>query len=260
MKTTFLLKNKARDSLKKRLWTVSILFVLGALFFSVLDGAIMKVAEPFWKSQNILAMGVKNTISLFKTKSSLVKENQKLKAEISDYESLLTSLRSVVTRDEALMASLGRPIRQQEVVASVLVHPPLTPYDILIIDAGQNSGLKVGDGVHLLDGGVLGVITETFSRSSRVRLISSSGERTNAVLERHQVPVVLVGQGGGNFKIALQRDVAVEVGDRITSPGIESRLVAIVEDVSMKPTDAFKEVLARSSANIFSIRLVVVER
>ena len=91
-----------------------------------------------------------------------------------------------------------------------------------------------------------------------MKLFSTSGEESNAVLERGEIPVVLEGIGGGNFKITLPRDIAVERGDRILSPDIEANLVAIVEDVRLTQTDSFKTVLARSPVNIFSLRLVIV--
>ena len=89
-------------------------------------------------------------------------------------------------------------------------------------------------------------------------LFSTNGRETNAVLERDSVPVVLVGRGGGSFKITLPRDVLVEKGDRILSPDITSRLLAAVEDISISSTDSFQEVLARSPINIFTVRFVFV--
>ena len=52
--------------------------------------------------------------------------------------------------------------------------------------------------------------------------------------------------------------MAVEVGDRVFSAGIERRLVAIVGDISMKSTDSVKEVLLKSPANIFGLKFVVL--
>ena len=83
--------------------------------------------------------------------------------------------------------------------------------------------------------------------------------KTNAVLERGLVPVILEGAGGGNFRLILQRDMAVEVGDKILSPGISPQILGIVGDVRLSPTDAFKEVLVRSPVNIFALTFVSVE-
>ena len=144
------------------------------------------------------------------------------------------------------------------VVAAVLTHPPQTPYDVIIIDAGSDESIILGSQVHLPEGPVLGVVSEVFPRRARVRLFSAAGEETNAVLERNNIPVVLVGTGGGNFKMILPRDIAVEKGDRILTANITSRLLAVVEEVSIQSTDSFKEVLAKSPTNIFTLRFVFV--
>ena len=62
----------------------------------------------------------------------------------------------------------------------------------------------------------------------------------------------------GNFQIEVPRETVVERGDRVLSADIFLHLVAVVEDVSVEPTDSFKEVLARSPANIFNIRYVII--
>jgi len=143
-------------------------------------------------------------------------------------------------------------------VASVLTRPPQTPYDVIVIDAGLNESITIGSEVSLPEGPILGVVSEVFSKSAKVKLFSASGEETNAVLERNNVPVILIGIGGGNFRLALPRDIAIEKGDRILSSDIASRPLATVADVSVRPTDSFKEVLAKSPTNIFALRFVFV--
>ena len=71
--------------------------------------------------------------------------------------------------------------------------------------------------------------------------------------------MTLEGAGGGNFKLVLPRETEVEAGDRILSADISSRLLAVVGDVVMKPTDSFKEVLAISPVNIFGIHFVLIK-
>ena len=104
----------------------------------------------------------------------------------------------------------------------------------------------------------MGTVSEVFPKSAKVKLFSASGDETNAILERHNVPVTLIGAGGGNFRFELPRDMIVETGDRILSSDIAARHLATVGDVSVRPTDSFKEVLAKSPINIFALRFVFV--
>ena len=162
------------------------------------------------------------------------------------------------TQENILLELVGRKQKSNMVVAAVLTHPPQTPYDVIIIDAGSNESITIGSEVSLPEGPILGVVSEVFSKRAKVKLFSASGEETNAILERNNVPIILVGTGGGNFRLTLPRDIAIEKGDRILSPDITSRLLATVGEVSVRPTDSFKEVLAKGPTNIFALRFVFI--
>ena len=196
---------------------------------SFFDTAIISIVSPIWKVKNVMTTG-----------------NEVL------------SISKEQTQENILLELVGRKQKSNMVVAAVLTHPPQTPYDVIIIDAGSNESLAVGSEVSLPEGSILGIISEVFPKSARVKLFSAGGEETNAVLERNNVPVTLVGSGGGNFKLTLPRDIAIEKGDRILSPDITSRLLATVGEVSVRPTDSFKEVLAKGPTNIFALRFVFI--
>lgn len=166
--------------------------------------------------------------------------------------------KNIIVSGENVTPIIDRQTESGLVVATVLTYPPQTPYDVIIIDAGSNESITIGSQVLLPEGPILGIVSEVFPKSAKVKLFSANGEETNAVLERNNVPVTLVGVGGGNFRLAVPRDIAIEKGDRILSPDITARLLATVGEVSVRPTDSFKEVLAKSPTNIFTLRFVFV--
>ncbi|KKT86198.1 MAG: hypothetical protein UW83_C0001G0009 [Parcubacteria group bacterium GW2011_GWD1_44_9] len=229
MKVNYLPKNRLRRPYLRRILVLVAIFISGAVVFSFFDAAIISIVSPIWKAKNIITTG--NEIP------SILKEQ---------------------TQANILLELVGRKQKANMVVASVLTRPPQTPYDVIVIDAGLNESITIGSEVSLPEGPILGVVSEVFSKSAKVKLFSASGEETNAVLERNNVPVILIGIGGGNFRLALPRDIAIEKGDRILSSDIASRPLATVADVSVRPTDSFKEVLAKSPTNIFALRFVFV--
>ena len=229
MKVNYLPKNRLRRPYLRRILVLVAIFISGAVVFSFFDAAIISIVSPIWKAKNIITTG--NEIP------SILKEQ---------------------TQENILLELVGRKQKANMVVASVLTRPPQTPYDVIVIDAGLNESITIGSEVSLPEGPILGVVSEVFSKSAKVKLFSASGEETNAVLERNNVPVILIGIGGGNFRLALPRDIAIEKGDRILSSDIASRPLATVADVSVRPTDSFKEVLAKSPTNIFALRFVFV--
>ena len=226
--------------------------------FTLLDGAILAAVSPAWKGENKMSVGLANTLSFFRSKDSLVSENMALRDRLADVEAEAVSLRAAAEREVALLSIFGREPNTSYVAASVLARPPETPYDMLVIDAGLSTGVREGSAVMLPEGARIGSVSEVFSGSAKVRLYTTGGEKTNAVLERHGVPVILTGAGGGNFKLALPRDTEIMPGDRILSASINAELVGVVEHVALSPTDAFKEVLVRGPLNVFKMRYVLV--
>ncbi|MDO8471253.1 MAG: rod shape-determining protein MreC [bacterium] len=229
MKANYLPKNRLRRPYLRRIFVLVAIFISGAIILSFFNAAIISIVSPIWKVKNVITTG--NGV-LFIPKEQ--------------------------TQENILLELLGRKQESNIVVAAVLTHPPQTPYDVIIIDAGSNESITVGSQVSLPEGPILGVVSEIFPKNAKVKLFSASGEETNAILERNNVPVTLIGTGGGNFRLALPRDIAIEKGDRILSPNIVSRPLATVADVSVRPTDSFKEVLAKSPTNIFTLRFVFV--
>ena len=205
------------------------IFISGAVVFSLLDVVIISIISPIWKAKNVILTG-----------------NE------------IPSLSGEQTQKNILLELVGRKQESNIVIAAVLTRPPQTPYDVIIIDAGSNESVAVGSEVSLPEGPILGVVSEVFPKRAKVKLFSASGEEVGAVLERNNMSVILVGTGGGNFRLTLPRDVAVEKGDRILSADVTSRHLATVGEVSVRPTDSFKEVLAKSPINIFALRFVFV--
>lgn len=257
MKTTFRPKIKGSLYRKRFIYTLSVLLLL-ALGLSVFGSPILKLIEPVLASENAVTRGVKNFFVFLKDKDKLVSENIALRESLSEYDSLQISYRALLSSRDDLLARFGRAPQGEAVAAGVLSHPPETPYDILIIDAGQDAGVEVGDRVSLPDGGALGRINEVMTSMAKVELYSGSGVETAAYLERGGVPVTLVGRGGGSFRFTLPRDIAVEVGDRVFLTGIRSELLAVVRDVELEATDSEKRIIAGGVRNIGSIRFVRV--
>lgn len=261
MKTNYPLRSRTRRGHTRRniIITLLVLFI-GAGVFTLFGGALRGVVAPLWQGQNILTRGAHNLLGWFYTKDHLIRENEALREMLVSRDVELISLRSVKESEGRLLSMLGRTSPYKVVLATVLVRPPETPYDILVIDAGERDGVRVGDEVVLPEGPSLGTVSDVSGSTSEVRLYTSSGVETSAILERHEIPVTLTGQGGGNFRITMPRDVEVEEGDRILSVGLPSELLAVVGKINMTPTDSFKEVLARGASNIFTLRYIIVQR
>ncbi|MEX2010560.1 MAG: rod shape-determining protein MreC [Parcubacteria group bacterium] len=257
MKTNFPQRNRrALASFRGRLLYAALIFFVSLFFFSYFGGRLVDALSPIWKSDIYINRGVKNIYLSLRTKDALISENVRLKEELERNHDLILSLRSIATSREALLATYGRS--PEGIPAQVLVRPPKTPYDVLMIDAGEREGILVESRVLLPDGPTIGTVVEVFSYTSRVRLFTTSGERTDAIFERGNIPVELRGRGGGNFIFTLPRDAVAEVGDRILSSYTDGRLIGVVGDIEVTSTDAFKTIYAKGGGNPTSITDVLI--
>ncbi|MBX4195449.1 hypothetical protein KW796_00630 [Candidatus Parcubacteria bacterium] len=259
MKTTFRRRyNGGEKNFSKR--TLYVIAALGAgiAVFYFLRSPILNAISPVWRGQNSITRGISNFLGLIKDKDSLARDNLALREKLASYELLLAENRALSASRDELLGKFGREESTAGIAAGVLVHPPETPYDNLIIDAGEVEGVKMDSRVSLPEGGALGTISEVHEHQSKVALYSGSSIETGGLLERGNIPVTLVGAGGGTFKLTLPRDVIVEAGDKILLPGIRSELVGVVREVSLEPTDSEKHVTVGAVANIHGIRFVNV--
>jgi len=254
----YLPRSRVKSAYSKRIFLLIAIFVLGVLFFSLFDNLITTAVSPLWRAENRFSRSLLGVGQFFHTSATLREENRALVERLSSLELELSALSLSQSETERLLALMGRQSEKGGIVVTVLTRPPQSPYDLVVVDAGERESVIVGFRAYLPEGPEVGVVTQVFPSFSRVKLLSTSGEKTAAVLERHAVPVELEGLGGGNFKIVLPRETQVEVGDRILSASLKSSLVAIVAEVILEPTDSFKEVLARSPASIFSIRYLAL--
>ena len=254
----YLPRNKDRSPVLRLLLVLLGVFAVGTLLLFFLTGPVISLVSPLWQSETWVGTQVSKLTGYFQSKSSLITENNWLRVRMAALEIELAAKLPGLVGEEELAVLLGRRLDEGGVVAAVLARPPQSPYDILVIDAGSSDGVAAGHMMFMPEGPLVGLVTDVNVSSAKVKLLSAAGEKTAALLERHGVPVTLEGAGGGNFRVTVSRETEVEVGDRILSADISGRLVAVVGDVTMAPTDSFKEILAASPANIFNIHFVLV--
>lgn len=260
MKTNFLPRSKRRHASHGRvIVTVTLVFVCGALLLTYFGNTISSLLKPLWQSDTLLHRGVANAALSMRSKDELISENVELKEQLASYEELVISFRAIASSRDELLASFGRET-VEGIPAAVLVRPPETPYDIFIIDAGDNLGIRPTSLVTTPQGVAIGTVTAVFSTTAHVKLYSTAGERTDAVLERGGESITLIGRGAGNLEFIVPRDTKVELGDRVVLPYLDAPLVAVVGDIEMNPTSSFKTVIAQNPANPSKQRFVLIHQ
>lgn len=256
----YLQRNRNHNRYGQKLLGLLGIFLVLFLFLKLTAGFWLGVLTPVWQAENALSRYLRSVSEYWKTRTTLAEENISLRERVSSLELENATLSLELESGRKIYDLLGRERREGEILATVLTRPPQSPYDLIVIDAGEREGISTGAQVFMPEGVMLGRVYETNSSSAKIRLLSTFGEKFEAVLERDNSPVILEGRGAGNFRMKISREILVEKGDRIVTADLGYHLIAIVEEVRVEATDSFQEVLARFPGNIFNLRLVSVTK
>ena len=148
--------------------------------------------------------------------------------------------------------------------AGVLSRPPLSPYDVLIIDLGSTGGVKAGMTVLASSNILLGYVTDVFPKTSKVKLISFPGEETSVVIEAsstmEKISALAVGRGNGEMEIRIPSAIEIHSGDQIITPGSSPLNLGAVEKTEINLSDPFQKIYFRLPINLQELQEVIVEK
>jgi cell shape-determining protein MreC len=189
-------------------------------------------------------------------------ENAELKAQLQGMQALLGDRAVLYEENLYLKRLLGRSAERQIILAGVIMRPPGTPYDTLLIDAGALEGVALGDLVSAGGSALVGRVAQVYEHAARVTLFSAPGQTHEGLLSRGQevVPVIVEGQGGSSLKTQVPAATGAEPGDTILIPGIATGLTAAVVAVEAGESESFETLYLRLPANPYSLRTVEVWR
>jgi len=196
--------------------------------------------------------------SQFSSKAALYAENNRLRDALSTATIQNTDRDLLYAENQELRALLNAPQTDDDkVLADVVMRPPGTPYDTLIIAAGKNDGIRKGNLVSPGGTLVIGTIAEVYDTTSRVILFSAPGI-THAGLLQGGTPVSVQGQGGGSLVAEIPTGENVSVGDEVTFPALGTRFSARVVATEIKEGASFTTVYMALPVSMFSLRYVEV--
>jgi cell shape-determining protein MreC len=191
----------------------------------------------------------KQLTALQEERSVLVVKNEELAARVATLERL-----SGISHREAGPA----------LSAPVLVRPPESPYDVLIVGAGTAQGVTVqmvAFGIVTVASSTeivpLGLVSETTDTTARVVLFSAPRVETLGWVGSTHTPVTLIGTGGGTFFAAVPREASPSVGESVFVPG-STVPIGVVARVESDPAAPSATIRITPLVNPFSISEVLL--
>ncbi|HEY0010793.1 MAG TPA: rod shape-determining protein MreC [Candidatus Paceibacterota bacterium] len=244
------------SSFGKLFAAVLFFFVLLAVFLRfVAPGALTTLATPLWGIGTALSGRVEGAAPLT-SRAALVRTNEQLAAEVAALKVERATLAAKAGDFERLLG--GRTERAGGIVAGVMARPPVSPYDVLILDQGQEARIAYGHTVYGPGGVPLGTITETTARTSRATLYSSAGLVTEGWAGATRIPAKLIGTGAGGFDAEVPGTAGVAIGDQVFVPGPGALPIGSVVEIVTDPSSTSVVLRIRPLINPLSLTWVTV--
>jgi rod shape-determining protein MreC len=239
-----------------------VFFILVSVGILSLTGQLFNyVGRPLWKVENYIGNSLYNLNYFFRTKASISNENHNLIEEISELRTTMIDYQILKNENDQLKEMIGRlPVKNNLMLGNILTKPNRSPYDTIIIDIGNNMGVRSGNVIYANGNVPIGNIDKVYSDTSLAVLYSSPGQKTDGFLDGSNASVELVGRGGGNFEMIIPIELSVEKGQIVYLPGNNSEVLALVNEIISKPSDPFKLVILSSPVNIQNLKWVEVKK
>jgi cell shape-determining protein MreC len=213
----------------------------------------MAIVRPVIDVQNTLFSPLTGITRFFITKNALSQENQTLRARVAELEVMTLHQRLQQQLHQDAQREMESDIHNGTQV-SVLIRPPFSPYDTLLIDR-REAAINTGDYV-FLQGVLIGEVEDVHSTTALVRLFSSSAQ--TIVVRVGGIDVEADGLGGARYSVTLPKDSSVAVGDIIVVPEVYNALFGIVSEIRNQDGGPFNTVYFTTPVALGSMTTVTV--
>ncbi len=233
-----------------------VLVLIFAVLRFLLPGVLVAIVSPVWSIGSSLSVGAGNVSSFFTDKAILTNERDRLLADNAAYYAKNVQLDAKVKDLERLLGGRTEPI--DGILAGVLSRPPVSPYDVLIVNAGSNARVSVGSRADGPGGMPLGEVESVTKNSARILLYSTPGKETESWIGEARIPVTLIGEGSGAMSAIVAREAGISVGDLVFASGPGALPVGSVIAVGNDPSSPRSRVDIRPLLNPFSVTWITI--
>lgn len=255
MRRTSLAKRNAllsRQTLSPGL-LATVFALLALLLRLTAPDAFYAAVAPMARLGDTLTSGSRTLVASFGDTARLAKRNEELEEQ---NRALLGANLGLTERLAALDSLVGAP--ESGMAAGVLMRPPQSPYDTLIVAAGREEGVVPGMEVFGQGGVPLGIVTLVARRSAQVTLFSAPGVTTGGWIGPKKLPLTLVGEGGGVLAAYLAKAADIAEGDVVYLPGPGALPAGRVARVDSDPSFSQVRLQIVPATNPFSLTWVVI--
>jgi rod shape-determining protein MreC len=192
-------------------------------------------------------------------------ENKRLRLENETLQIQLVEARQDAARVKELEQALKLTEANKDEVklAANVVHRDSSPFtDVVLIDRGSGSGIKVGMVVLSSQGTLMGTVTKVTARQSFVRLVTDSKSRVAAETEGSKASGIVKGTAGRSLAFDLAQ-ADIKAGDIVVTSALTGRYpagitIGRVTEVKGTAQDLFRTVKLESTVRLSTATTVLV--
>jgi len=258
MKRTFLAKRNALLSSTTFSWGVgALIFALLTLFLRLLaPNLFLQAFTPVFHISDSIAAESHLFFSSFGDTAALTVRNEQLASENS---ALASENQMLVEKEASVNALLGvASTRTSGILAGVVARPPASPYDTLVLAAGKDAGVALGQEAFGEGGVPLGMVSAVTADFSRVTLFSAPNAVTHGWVGKANIPLTISGTGGGSLSATLSRSAGVAVDDIVFVPGPGQLPIGTVVRIDSDPSSPGVMLRIVPKVNPFSVSWVLL--
>jgi rod shape-determining protein MreC len=261
---------------------VTFAILLGITMILMIASATAPVAElqrglafalsPFAEAVNGIGAQARSVVDAAAEIDRLRRENGALRADNDRLEQRNRSLAALATENEQLTALLAvRNSLEYSTTAARVISRELADVNrIVMIDAGSEDGLKIGDVVVGAGGALAGRVTELGTSAARVTLINDPASTVIGEIVTSRATGEVVGDLGGALvmdkikgtqKITIGDEVVtagISLGEAIRSPYPKGLVIGRIIDVARDPNALVQTAFVEPAIDLDQLEAVLV--
>ncbi len=218
------------------------------------------VLRPFEQLMRLPGSMISGGSDYLTSRSTLEKENEALKLRQAELSLLAnqSALLAVENQNLRNLLDLQKKVAFKTVPVEILFNPPNPISQRVVINRGENQGLRLGSPI-ANDMGILGQVVRLYDNSAEVSLLEDRDFAVPVLVARNGLRAAVVGSGRGQLLQLRYLPVAsdLEVGDILLTSGVDGVYppgfaVAVITKIERN--------LDQNSANVFCSPIAEVNR
>ncbi|HMQ01495.1 MAG TPA: rod shape-determining protein MreC [Candidatus Doudnabacteria bacterium] len=195
-------------------------------WFAPLEYALLQLPRPAITAVNAVIIPINTVITTITGLPALVAENNSLTTENSELKRQQVALEQLRIENELLKAELDFVSRFPYSLqpCTVLSLDPQNTTDAIILNCGESTGIKVGQGV-VSEGYLIAKVVHVGNFNSTAILITNNQSSVDAKVAKNDSEGVVKGSfGSGLIFDLVSQSAEVEAGDLIVTAGINPQI------------------------------------